>query len=395
MSGRSQPDESMTFEGGAFDSTLEGGKAFGTVRVAYNGVIFESAKGTVALPLDGLEIKLGGANDRLIFFSHPSQPKTAIHTADHAALKHPLLAGHHRLTAQIGAVRMKKRVALGVFLGIVFLLVAGLVGLVMSLDKLSTAAASAIPVDAEIKLGDTLFNQIKGGSKLVEDPVVLEQLKLLTGPLVEGIGDAKYPLKFHIVEDATLNAFAMPGGNVVLHTGLLLAADTPEEVAGVLGHEIAHVTKRHGFRGIISSAGLYILVSTLVGDVSSILAVVADNSAFLLDQKFSRDFEREADEVGWDYLLKADIDPRGMVGFFKKLQEEEKRMLENSPVGGIEGALSVLSTHPATEERIATLEAKIKTLPPGKEYRKFALNYAEFKDSLRSKLHTAPSEKRK
>ncbi len=391
----SQSGEDAVFEGGAFDSTLEGGKAFGTVRVAYNGILFESAKGKVALPLDGLEIKLGGANDRLIFFSHPSLPKTVIHTADHAALKHPMLAGHRGLVAQIGQVRTKKRVALAVLLGVVFLLVAGVVGLVMSKNKLSAVAANAIPVKWEVELGDTLFKQIKGRSKMVEDPVVLEQLKLLTGPLIEGIGDAKYPLQFHIVEDATLNAFAMPGGHVVLHTGLLLAADTPEEVAGVLGHEIAHVTRRHGFRGIISSAGLYIVVSTFVGDMSSILAVVANNSAYLLDQKFSRDFEREADEVGWEYLLKANIDPRGMVGFFKKLQEEEKRMLENSPVGKIEGALSVLSTHPATQERIDTLETKIKALPGGANHRKFALNYAEFKDSLRAKLHSAPSDKRK
>lgn len=385
------------FEGGAFDPKLEGGKAFGSVRIGYEGVLFQSAKGNIALPNDGLQIKLGGANDRLIFFSHPSLPQTTVHTADHSVLQHPVLAHRPGLMKQVGQVRSRKRMALGILALIVFGLIAGLAGLWMSRDHIAMAGANAIPVEWEVKLGDTLFDQIKRQSKLIEDKELLAQLQLLTAPLVKGIGDAKFPLKFHIVEDATLNAFAMPGGNVVLHSGLLLAADTPEEVAGVLAHEIAHVTRRHGFRGIIGSAGLFLVVQTFIGDMSGILAVIANNSAFLLDQKFSRDFEREADEVGWDYLVQARIDPRGMIGFFKKLQEEEKRMMEDNPMGKLDGALSLLSTHPATEERIARLQAKAEAMGPaaGDSPRTFALNYGEFKDSLRTKLHAAPSEKGK
>ena len=146
-----------------------------------------------------------------------------------------------------------------------------------------------------------------------------------TGLLVAGIGDDRYPLKFHIVEDASLNAFAMPGGNVVLHTGLLLAADSPEEVAGVLAHEIAHVTRRHGIRNIVSSAGLYLVMQMLVGDVSGAVAILTDNSALLLDRKFSRDFEREADEAGWDYLIRSDIEPSGMIRFFERVRQEDQK----------------------------------------------------------------------
>ncbi len=395
MSVNQQPGEDAVFEGGAFFPDFNGGKAAGTVRIGYQGVLFQSDKGNIALPVEGLEIKLGGANDRLLFFTHPDHPQKTIHTADHRVLKHRVLASHPFLKRQVGAVNARKRAALAVLAGVVLLILGAIVALVLSKDRLVMLAANAIPVEWEVKLGDTLFKQIKGQSKLVEDAALADQLKLLTQPLVEGIGDARYPLTFHIVEDATLNAFAMPGGHVVLHSGLLLAADTPEEVAGVLGHEIAHVTRRHGFRGIIGSAGLFLLVQTVVGDVSGLLAVLANNSAFLLDQKFSRDFEREADEVGWEYLARAKIDPRGMITFFKKLQEEEKRMLENSPIGGMDGALSLLSTHPATEERITTLEAKIKALPSGAEHRKFDLNYGGFKDSLRAQLHAPPKEKGK
>ena len=105
---------------------------------------------------------------------------------------------------------------------------------------------------------------------------------------------------------------------MVIHSGLLMAADSPEEIAGVLGHEIAHVTQRHSIRSIMSSAGLFLVLQTMLGDVTSIVAVLANNSAFLLSRKFSRDFERRADNQGWEYLLAADIKPEGMITFSRR-----------------------------------------------------------------------------
>ena len=183
----------------------------------------------------------------------------------------------------------------------------------------------------------------------------------------------------------------MPGGHVVLHSGLLMAADSPEEIAGVLGHEIAHVTQRHSIRSIISSAGLFLLVQTLLGDVTGVVAVLANNSSFLLSRKFSRDFERESDNKGWDYLLAADIKPDGMITFFTKMQAEEKRLREKvKEATSIDmGNLTpeVLSTHPATEDRMKNLQSKWDKLDKKSGYRTFDLNYAQFKDSLRAKLH--------
>jgi predicted Zn-dependent protease len=266
------------------------------------------------------------------------------------------------------------------------------VGLFLARDAMVRTAARAVPVEWEIKAGDKLFEQLMVSQRLVQDPEIEAQLKLITDPLVAGIKDNRYPLKFHIVEDATLNAFAMPGGNVVLHSGLLMAADSPEEIAGVLGHEIAHVTQRHSIRSIISSAGLLLILQTMLGDVTSVVAVLANNSAFLLNRKFSRDFERESDNHGWDYLLAADINPEGMITFFQKMQAEEQRQREKAaeaaPIDMGEG-WSVLSTHPATGERMKNLQAKWDKLEKQTGYRTFDLNYARFKDSLRAKLHAA------
>ena len=378
-------------DGGAFHPQLPNGRASGVVLLSADAVHFKSDKGDFDLPAEGMKIELGGASDRIIFFSHPRHPQVTIHTADHSVLNHPVILRNPAFAAQRAKVNSKKRVASLVLCAVLIALVATPVGLYLSRDRIARSAAASVPVDWEIKAGDKLFEQMMVSEKLVTDKELTAQLKAITDPLVAGIKDNRYPLKFHIVEDATLNAFAMPGGHVVIHSGLLMSADSAEEVAGVLGHEIAHVTERHSIRNIISSAGLFLLVQTMLGDVTGVVAVLANNSTFLLSRKFSRDFEREADNKGWDYLLAANIKPDGMITFFTKMQAEEKRMQEKvKEATSIDmGKLTpeVLSTHPATEDRMKNLQSKWDKLDKKSGYRTFDLNYAEFKDSLRSKLH--------
>lgn len=388
----SEPDQSeRRVAGGAFHPDLPNGRASGEVRITFAAVHFKSDKGDFELPAEGLKIELGGANDRLIFFSHATLPTATIHTADHSILNHPMLVSNPALAAQRNKVRAKKRMAWAVLAGVCGAVLALVLGLFLARDKMVRTAAHAVPVSWEIAAGDKLFEQIAATKRLVNDTNLNAQLKLITDPLLAGITDNRYPLKFHIVEDATLNAFAMPGGNVVIHSGLLMAADSPEEVAGVLGHEIAHVTQRHSIRSILSSAGLFLVIQTFVGDVSGIVAVLANNSAFLLDRKFSRDFEREADNHGWEYLTAAQIRPDGMISFFKKMEAEEKRLREKmkevTTIDVDPGALEVLSTHPATAERMKNLQAKWEQRDQKTSYHTFDLNYAAFKDSLRAKLH--------
>lgn len=380
-------------EGGAFHPDLPNGRASGELLISFSAVHFKSDKGDFDLPADGLRIELGGANDRLIFFSHPTHPKVTIHTPDLSILDHPVLVNNPAFAAQRKKVSTRRRMTWAVLIGVIGLVVVSLLGLFLARDRLVRTAARAVPVDWEIAAGDKLFEQIIASKRIVKDAAIEAQLKLITEPLLAGIKDNRYPFKFHIVEDASLNAFAMPGGNVVLHSGLLMAADSPEEIAGVLGHEIAHVTQRHSIRSIISSAGLYLVVQAMLGDVTSVVAVLANNSAFLLDRKFSRDFERDSDNHGWDYLLAANIKPDGMITFFTKMQEEEKRMREKmKEVTTIEvapGAFEVLSTHPATADRMKNLQVKWDKLEKKTGYHKFDLNYAAFKESLRSKLPAA------
>jgi predicted Zn-dependent protease len=370
---------------------LPDGRAHGLLHLDFQSARFESEHGSFTLPLDGAKLELGGASDRLIFLSHPAQPDVTIHTADHSVLEHPVVAATPAIAAQRAKIQRRQRATSLILSSAVVLVVLAVVGVFAARGWVIKVAAAAVPVEWEVKAGDTLFKQVIRDRTEIQDPALTTQLQAITAPLVAGIADKRYPLSFHIVEDTTLNAFAMPGGHVVLHSGLLLAAERPEEVAGVLAHEIAHVTRRHSIRNIISSAGLYLAVTAFIGDASGLLAVLADNSAYLLDRKFSRDFEREADDAGWDYLLRSDIEPSGMITFFQKLQREENRKREKSPVGGID--LEFLNTHPATGERIERLERKWKHTSKQAGYRNIALDYPEFKASLRAKLHAPEQDK--
>jgi predicted Zn-dependent protease len=180
--------------------------------------------------------------------------------------------------------------------------------------------------------------------------------------------------------DKSVNAFALPGGYIVLNTGLLMAAKSPEELAGVIAHEAAHIALQHGLKQMISSAGTYALFQSLFGDASGLIAVIADNSAFLLTRKYSRDYEREADDRAWDYLLAANIDPRGMTDFFHTLLAAQ----EKNNLNPLENALNFLSTHPTSRERIEHLQEKFKRLDDRAGYVSFPLDFKVFQDAIRN-----------
>jgi len=175
--------------------------------------------------------------------------------------------------------------------------------------------------------------------------------------LLVALDNTRFTPQFSIVNDPDINAFALPGGFVVINSGLILAADSADEMLGVLAHELSHVTEQHSVRNIISAASVYLSIDLLLGDVSGLLAMIADAAPLLLNQQFSRGFEREADVKGYELLTRANIDPKGLASFFEKLMVEKEKQLEKVEDETTRelmiAAEGLLSTHPATEERIA------------------------------------------
>lgn len=166
---------------------------------------------------------------------------------------------------------------------------------------------------------------------------------------------------FFVVSDSTLNAFALPGGYIGVHTGLLLAAQTESEFASVLGHEIAHVTQRHIAQivGKQSQSAMLMMASLLVAvlaarsnsDVSQAAIAAGQAGAIQSQLGYTRSFEREADRVGLETLESAGFDVRGMPGFFERLQRATRMYENNAP--------AYLRTHPLTTERIADMENRV------------------------------------
>lgn len=351
----------QTYKANAFAPQTQARLNSGILRVTPAGLRFESPTVAETIPLIGLVVRRGGHNNEQVFFEHPEFPGWSIYSSDPALSKDPTLCGNPAFARLFKAVeRSRQSTPTPVIIGLALLalLFGGLVLLWTQKDRIAGYIAEKIPIEWEAKFGDQVFSQYDDETILTNSawagPVSNITSRLL--PVVEKSG---YEFKFHIKQDTNVNAFAIPGGHVVILTGLLEHADSAEEVAGVLAHEIAHVTRRHSLQNIIKSAGLLVILQALVGDASGLFGMATEASRYLLQQKFSRDFEREADDTGWAYLVEANIDPRGMTKFFEKLKE----LMAESGMDAMENTLSLVNTHPASQERIDRLAVKWEQLP--------------------------------
>lgn len=246
------------------------------------------------------------------------------------------------LASSSSATPRTKRVSslvLGLTIGLPVLL---LVLLLSQASRIIDWAVDRIPVDTEIRLGQEAAAQQRSRLALWDDHPAAAAVRDLGMRLTRG---SRYPFEFHVVRDPSVNAFAMPGGFVVVNSGLIERADSAEEIAGVLAHEAQHVERRHGLRGLVHAAGLGVGLRLVLGEVGgSFAASWAENLEGL---RFSRSQETDADRAGVTALIRAGIDPRGMATFFRKLAKE----------GGSVPAL--LSSHPASEDRFAAVDALI------------------------------------
>jgi predicted Zn-dependent protease len=163
------------------------------------------------------------------------------------------------------------------------------------------------------------------------------------------------PFRFYIVAGSP-NAFALPGGRILVTTGLLELLDKPEELVGVLAHESAHVTQRHAFQHMISGKGPIFLLEILTGSRDKMLNVMAYPSELLIYESFSQRYEKEADAFGWNYMVAARINPHGMIDALQKLKDSKTEF-------SLTNRASAFDSHPDLDKRIAWLEAKWQALP--------------------------------
>lgn len=231
-------------------------------------------------------------------------------------------------------------------------------------------------LEKEIALGRQMALEIDRSSKLVTDPVIVEFVNRV-GQNIVLHSDAKIPFTIKVIDANEVNAFALPGGFLYVNRGLLEAADNEAEVAGVLAHEIAHVTARHGIEQASKGQLLNIASIPLIffgGLGGFIVQQVAGIAVPLTFLKFSRGAEKEADRLGAQYMWAAGYDPNALITFFEKLQSKNKK----EP-----GTLAkVFSTHPMTGDRIKETQKLIALFPEKSEYQLSSSDFNQIKSRL-------------
>ncbi len=312
---------------------------------------FQSGDVTVEIPLERLVITCDLKTDGRICFSDRGQPEVRCYTVDETVLNFWVLVQSRHTRPQLqkiaGRYEISRRVKLTLY---AFLFCIVLVwGGMFVFNALVRVVVKEIPAEWERKFGDTQLAKLGEDLDFLDDTNGVRQLEELATPLIRALPGDRNDIRFHIIELPEPNAVALPGGHVLVTTGLLKMADRPEQLLGVLAHEFAHVKRRHGFQQAISGAGPILIMQILLSDRNNRLNIMAKVSGLLIYQTFSQNYEREADAVGWDYLRAANIDPRGMIEMLRKLKEE---------AGDDFGGPQAFSSHPALDKRIRTLETK-------------------------------------
>jgi predicted Zn-dependent protease len=246
----------------------------------------------------------------------------------------------------------------------------------LAMSAMASAIAARLPMEWEQKMGAREIGELQQEGSLLDDSNQVAQLAALAAPLIQALPEGSRDLKFYISNDPDPNAFALPGGHVVVNAGLLRMADQPDELLGVLAHELAHQTKRHAMRRTVAAAGPLVIFGLFLHSSSGVGNLLTQGSGLMVYQGFSQDYETEADDTGWNYLVAAHIDPRGMIRAFQKLDaSEEKSGLHHFPP-------QALQSHPATAKRIARLEKKWNKLAHKSDFLELPPVKWTFKDGV-------------
>ncbi len=236
------------------------------------------------------------------------------------------------------------------------------------LPDIGSPADTLLSRDRELQIGRAIYRSLRDTGRVITDPEIQEYIDDVGRKLAVHAQDGGFQFTFFVVDDPTINAFALPGGFIGVHSGLILATSNESELAGVLAHEIAHVTQRHISRAVYANQRASILTMAALlgailvgavtgagGDVISGAVATAQGVSAQQQINFTRSNEYEADRVGIGTLAAAGFDPQGMPDFFETLARQSGPLASQAP--------EFLRTHPVTVNRIAETRSRVTDLP--------------------------------
>jgi beta-barrel assembly-enhancing protease len=250
------------------------------------------------------------------------------------------------------------------------------------------AHRSIVSQEKEVAIGKQFAEEIDRSAKLITDPVITEYVNRVAQNLARN-SDLTIPLTVKVIDDPSINAITLPGGFIYVNSGLLLAADEEDQLAGVMAHEIAHAAARHWASQVTRSTLLQYATLPLIFIPLSYPVYLGVSQALnfgipLTFLKFTRSAEAEADFLGLQYMYKAGYDPDSYVAFFGKVLEEERRSPGSVP--------QVFQDHPPTPERILKSQKEIMEILPQRD--QYLVSTSEFAD-IKTRLQTVISHRPK
>ncbi len=316
--------------------------------------------------LSQIEIKCGGHNGRRIVITDTESGATLI-TSDLSFLDAleksgavPSVADKVKdVRKELGALPHRERRAWAIFFTTIVL--TG-VALYTSVDFLVGVAVKQIPPAWEKQIGDVVLSNYRQKHTLIESGPEVNRLRTIVNRLAAQLHENPYTFHVYVEQTDNVNAMAIPGGNVIVLSGLLSGTKSNDEIAGVLGHEIGHVVKRHSLRAGLHEAGLLGCFTIIFQGQGRDQAAWLANLINLDSMQFGRAQEDEADLIGVQLASKADYDPHALVAFFERMQKEggnASKILDSK-------VFEILSTHPCTPERIAKIKQEIARLEKSK-----------------------------
>lgn len=344
----------LTYDATAFHPSLGNESVSGCIVLTQFTLRFESATTQITIPCNEMTLRIGEGDGEPLLFNHSKQPEWTIATDDYEILNHRLFATNTHLRKQVEAIFGRKASHKALIITVSALLCFALIGLSASwtVEQIVRHAVAQISPATEKSFGDKQYEKVKAMVDVTQDPKLIGELTAIYSQLRLGLPDTNLTVEFHIIEDPIPNAGSIPG-HIFVNRGLFDLLNTPDQVAGVLAHELGHITQKHVFRRLISRQAPAYLLKTMFRNSRGTMAAVAQTSQFVVGQSFSREYEREADAEGWKYLVAANINPHGFIEAMQKFQDFEGKHFHAS---------AILSDHPPTEDRIHQLESRWKTL---------------------------------
>ncbi len=247
--------------------------------------------------------------------------------------------------------------------------------------------ACGVSTQQEVQMGQQESQQINSQLPLLQDPYINQYVNQLGRDIATRTSRADLPWEFYVVNTDVVNAFALPGGIVYVNRGVLERASRMDELAGVLGHEIEHVVRRHSVQQMEqqqgANAGLAVFCTLTNTCSNQALGAVVQIGGTAVFAKMSRTDEVQADEGGFNNVMRAGISPEGMLTFFEKLLAEEQQS-----GGGSSGVSAWFSDHPGTQDRIADIKRMLSQVPRS-ELNRLTTNTSAF-NSMKARLSQLP-----